>query len=311
MTRLISALLVALGLVLAPPAIAQQQTLNYQNADIRAVVQDVARVTGRTFIVDPGVQGTVTVVSNQPLSRTEMFEVFISTLRANGLVVAQTPSGAYRISPAEGASSLPGASGVVTEVFRLRTVDAVAAAEVLRPLVSAVGQVLPNPSGNTLTVADYADNLRRIRGILAQIDQDRSSVQTVSLTNTSAVEIADVLTRVMGLATVEQGGSAILSVTPVESSNSIVLRGDPEVISRALSLIADLDARAGSRAATSGSSTSSTPAPNSSCPCCNNWSARRRRFPRARTQPLPPRALRRPAWAAAMSPSPAIPAPTP
>ena len=245
MTRLISALLVALGLVLAPPAVARQQTLNYQNADIRAVVQDVARVTGRTFIVDPGVQGTVTVVSNQPLSRTEMFEVFISTLRANGLVVAQTPSGAYRISPAEGASSLPGASGVVTEVFRLRTVDAVAAAEVLRPLVSAVGQVLPSPSGNTLTVADYADNLRRIRGILAQIDQDRSSVQTVSLTNTSAVEIADVLTRVMGLATVEQGGSAILSVTPVESSNSIVLRGDPEVISRALSLIADLDARAG------------------------------------------------------------------
>ena len=188
MTRLISALLVALGLVLAPPAVAQQQTLNYQNADIRAVVQDVARVTGRTFIVDPSVQGTVTVVSNQPLSRTEMFEVFISTLRANGLVVAQTPSGAYRISPAEGASSLPGASGVVTEVFRLRTVDAVAAAEVLRPLVSAVGQVLPSPSGNTLTVADYADNLRRIRGILAQIDQDRSSVQTVSLTNTSAVD---------------------------------------------------------------------------------------------------------------------------
>lgn len=244
MTRLILTLLVALGLALAPAASAQQQTLNYQNADIRAVVQDLARVTGRTFIVDPSVQGTVTVVSNQPLSRQEMFEVFVSTLRANGLVVAQTPSGAYRISPAAGAASLPGAAGVVTEVFRLRTIDAAAAAEALRPLVSPVGQILANPGGNTVTVADYADNLRRIRGLIGQIDQDRSSVQTVGLTNTSAREVAEVLSRVMGLASAEQGGSAILSVTPVASSNSVVLRGDPDVIARAVNLIADLDARA-------------------------------------------------------------------
>lgn len=236
--------MLALGLLWSPAAVAQDQTLNYQNADIRAVVQDISRVTGRTFIVDPSVQGTVTVVSNQPLSRSQVIDVFIATLRANGLVVAQTSSGAYRISPAEGAASLPGAAGVVTEVFRLRTVDASAAAEVLRPLVSPVGQILPDARNNTVTIADYSDNLRRIRGILAQIDQDRSTVQTVALSNTSASEIAEVVRDVLGLASADQGGSAILSVTPVSSSNTIVLRGDPDVIARAQSLIAELDARA-------------------------------------------------------------------
>lgn len=244
MTRFITACLLMLSLAWAPAATAQEQTLNYQNADIRAVVQDISRVTGRTFIVDPSVQGTVTVVSSQPLGRTQLIEVFVSTLRANGLVVVQTPSGAYRISPAEGAASLPGASGVTTEVFRLRTVDAVAAAETLRPLVSSVGQILADPRNNTLTVADYSDNLRRIRGILDQIDQDRSTVQTIALANTSATEIAQVVREVLGLASAEQGGSAILSVTPVGSSNTIVLRGDPGMIGRAESLIAELDARA-------------------------------------------------------------------
>ena len=244
MNRFLTACLLMLSLAWAPAATAQEQTLNYQNADIRAVVQDISRVTGRTFIVDPSVQGTVTVVSTQPLGRNQLIEVFISTLRANGLVVVQTASGAYRISPAEGAASLPGASGVTTEVFRLRTVDAAAAAETLRPLVSPVGQILADPRNNTLTVADYSDNLRRIRGILDQIDQDRSTVQTIALANTSATEIAQVVREVLGLASAEQGGSAILSVTPVGSSNTIVLRGDPGMIDRAESLIAELDARA-------------------------------------------------------------------
>ena len=50
------------------------------------------------------VSGTVTVTSERPLSRAQLFEVFLSTLRANGLVVTPTQSGAYRISPAQGAA---------------------------------------------------------------------------------------------------------------------------------------------------------------------------------------------------------------
>ena len=76
----------------AAPVMAQEarQTLNVQGADIRAFIQDVARTTGRTFIVDPAVTGTVTVTSDRPLGRAQMFEVFLSTLRANGLVVTPT-----------------------------------------------------------------------------------------------------------------------------------------------------------------------------------------------------------------------------
>ena len=64
-----AAVLAVQGPLAAGPVLAQSQTLNVQGADIRAFIQDVARSTGRTFIVDPGVTGTVTVSSDRPLSR--------------------------------------------------------------------------------------------------------------------------------------------------------------------------------------------------------------------------------------------------
>ncbi|MDQ8027380.1 MAG: type II secretion system secretin GspD [Brevundimonas sp.] len=245
----LAGLMIAQGPLAAAPALAQssaRQTLNVQGADIRAFIQDVARMTGRTFIVDPAVTGTVTVTSERPLSRSELFEVFLSTLRANGLVVTQTGSGAYRISPAQGAAQGPttvGGERFTTEVFQLRNIDAASAAETIRPLVGAQGQVLANPGGNSVVVADFADNLSRIRALVARIDVDRSSFEVVTLENSSAREIAAVLQSVL-TPPGGQPGQGMVSVTPVDSSNSIVLRGDPAAVARVRPLVEDLDRRA-------------------------------------------------------------------
>lgn len=245
----LSAILLVQGPIAASPAIAQsasRQTMNVQGADIRAFIQDVARMTGRTFIVDPAVTGTVTVTSDKPLSRAELFEVFLSTLRANGLVVTPTGSGAYRISPAAGAAQGPSTVGTErfsTEVFQLRNIDAASAAETIRPLVGAQGQVLPNPAGNSVVVADFADNLTRIRALIGRIDVDRGTFDVLTLQNSSAREIAAVLQTVLAPPG-GQPGQGMVSVTPVESSNSVILRGDPAAVARVRPLIEDLDRRA-------------------------------------------------------------------
>lgn len=233
------------------PAVAQErQTLNVQGADIRAFIQDIARITGRTFIVDPAVTGTVTVSSDRPLTRAQMYEVFLSTLRANGLVVIPTNSGAYRIAPAQGAAQGPSTTGTerfVTEVFTLKNIDAASAAETIRPLVGASGQVLANPAGNTVVVADFADNMGRIRSLIARIDVDTAAFEVVTLENSSAAEIAAVLDEVLAPPG-GQPGQGMVSVTPVVSSNSVVLRGDAAAVARVRGLVEDLDSRAQSSA---------------------------------------------------------------
>ncbi len=247
LAALMLAALVVQAVLPVPQAHAQErQILNVQGADIRAFIQDIARSTGRTFIVDPSVTGTVTVTSDRALTPAETYEVFLSTLRANGLVVIPTGSGAYRIAPAQGAAQGPatvGSERFSTEVFQLHHIDAASAAETIRPLVGPQGQVLANPNSNTVVVADFADNLARVRALIARIDVDRTDIVVVTLENSSAREIAAVLDEV--LAPVGgQAGQGLVKVTAVESSNSIVLRGEPAALTRVQSLIFDLDQRA-------------------------------------------------------------------
>lgn len=239
------------ALALHAPAAAQEQVLNLRDADIRAFIQDVARATGQTFIIDPRVQGRVTVASQEALSRAELFEVMLSTLRANGLVAIPTGTGGYRIAPEEGAAQQPasagtsGGYGFATQVFRLRTLEAEAAAETLKPLVGRQGVVLPSRRGNLLIVADYADNLRRIGALLAQVDQERGITETVSLRASSAREIGKVIDDLLkGPGAPADARNGVVSVVVVESSNSLLMRGDAAAVRPLLAMIEDLDRRA-------------------------------------------------------------------
>jgi general secretion pathway protein D len=189
----------------AQPALAQT-TLNVRDADIRAFIADAAKVTGRTFIIDNRVQGKVTVVTDRPLSRSEYLEVFLSTLRANGLVAVPSANGAFRVQPIDNAASQPGQVGVagaprnqlVTEIIRLRSVDAAQAVDTVRPLVSAQGSVTANRGGNSLVVVDFADNVRRVREVVRRIDSDTSATRIIPLKNARASEVATALQGLIG-----------------------------------------------------------------------------------------------------------------
>jgi general secretion pathway protein D len=252
MKKQILKLSAAVALILASPLHAQH-TLNVRDADIRAFIQDAARVTGRTFIIDQRVQGKVSVVTDRPLSKSEYFEIFLSTLRANGLVAVPAPGGAYRILPADTAATQPSRVGgataarnqFVTEVFRLRSIDAASALETLRPLVSKEGSITANRAGNSVVVADFADNVARIRQLLRQIDQDGAATQIVNLKNAGAREIATSLQALVGQGA-QQGAAATVSVVAIDSSNSVAFRGDPSTVSRLIEVAKDLDRRAAS-----------------------------------------------------------------
>ncbi|MDH7972283.1 type II secretion system secretin GspD [Sphingomonas sp. AR_OL41] len=255
MKKLIRGSLLApmLALALAGPLVAQT-TINVHDADIRAFIADAARVTGRIFIIDARVNGKVTVVSERPLSKSEYFEIFLSTLRANGLVAVPTSNGAFRIQPLDNASSQPsrvgagsaGRNAFVTEVVRLRSIDAASAVDTVRTLVSPQGSVTANRGGNSIVIVDFADNVRRVRQVLARIDTDNASTRVVALKNAGAREIATALQTLIG--TSGQGGGAgtgpSASVVAIVSSNSIALRGDPATVSRLAGVAEDLDRRA-------------------------------------------------------------------
>lgn len=244
-----------LALVAYAPILAQT-TINLRDADVRAFIQDAARVTGRNFVIDGRVQGKVTVVSDRPLSRSEYFEVFLSTLRANALVAIPTSNGAYRIQPADTAAAQPGKIGLsgaaqnqfITEVFRLRSIEANSAVDTLRPLVSREGSVTANRGANSLVVADYADNIRRIRALIQRIDADGAATELIPLKNANARELATSLQQLVTGAADAQNARGGVAIVAVDSSNSLALRGDRGTVTRFAAMARDLDRRAASGA---------------------------------------------------------------
>ncbi|KHL54047.1 type II secretion system secretin GspD [Xanthomonas cannabis] len=240
-------------LLLALPAMpvvslraADAPAVRLQDVDLRAFIQDVSRATGITFIVDTRVQGTVNVARAQAMSEADLLGMLLAVLRANGLIAVSSGPATYRIIPDDTAAQQPGSAadgnlGFATQVFTLQRVDARSAAEILKPLIGRGGVIMAMPQGNSLLIADYADNLRRIRTLVAQIDTDRAAIDTVTLRNSSAQELARTLTTLFG-----QGGerSNVLSVLAVDSSNSLIVRGDPALVQRVVRTAVDLDGRA-------------------------------------------------------------------
>ena len=240
---------IALAFALAAP-LAAQYTINMRDVDVRAFVNDAAKVTGRTMIVDGRVNQKVSVTSQRPLSRSEYFEVFLSTLRANGLVAIPIQNG-YRIQPIEGAASQPtrvtrgsrSNNQFVTEIVRLRNLDAPGALETVRPLISPQGSVTANKNANSLVIVDFADNIRRIRQLLGSIEGNSSAAsgpetQTVYLRNAGPREIA------ASLSQLGASGEDGVSVSALDSSNAVLLRGNRAAVARFARLVRELDARA-------------------------------------------------------------------
>lgn len=229
----------------APADGTRAPAMDLRGADLRAFIQDVAVATGTSFIVDPSVQGTVEYTSDHAPEGEELLGVLLAILRGNGLIAVPAGPATYRVIPDDAGAQHPrsaGGAGFGTTVIPLARIDARVAAETLKPLVGRGGVVLASPQGNSLLVADYSDNLARIHQLVAQIDSDRATIDTVTLRNSSAREVAATVRGLFGVG--GEGGGQVLSILPVEGSNSVVVRGDPTVIARVVQMILELDRRA-------------------------------------------------------------------
>lgn len=237
------------------PSMAQDgNVLNYRDAEIRAFIDDIAAITGRTFIIDPRVRGKVNVVSTEAVNVEGVFQTFLSALRVNGFTLVPTASGAYKVVPDEVAAQDAGpvdesrrGDTLVTRVFNLRFADPLAVQAAARPFVFKNGRVFARRGMSMVIITDYADNLERIAQLVASMDVDTSVIRTLALENTSASEMADVALRLAAQPGTEDGIRQSLTAMPLESSNTLILKGPEEVIDTVIPVIAELDQNNASR----------------------------------------------------------------
>jgi general secretion pathway protein D len=254
----LAALAFALCAGFAPLAVAADDTvtLNFVNADIEAVVKAVADITGRNFLIDPRVKGTINIISSRPVPRSLVYPTLLSALRMQGYAVVES-EGVVKVVPEADAKQQGGAVAVgplgaggdrlVTQVMTLKYESAAQLVNVLRPLITPNNTIAAFPGSNALVITDYADNLRRIDRIIASLDQAPGAEPIlVPLRNASALDVVALLNRLMS--DPAAGGPGPLdaqqrvTIMADSRSNSVLVRADnPGRLARVRQLIEQLD----------------------------------------------------------------------
>ena len=221
------------------------------------MVRAIGQYTGRTFVIDPRVKGTLSLSTERPVTRQQAYDQLLTALRLQGFTIVQTGNVARVVPEADaklqgGAviipkGSAPSGDQLVTQVFRLQYESATAMVPILRPLIAPNNTISAYPQNNTLVITDYADNLRRIQRIIESIDTPATSdVELIPVKNGLALEIATVVNRVLdeGARAAGQASDAgqRVSILAEPRTNSIIIRApSPQRLQLAKSLIAQLD----------------------------------------------------------------------
>ena len=231
-------------------------TLNFVNADIEAVVKAVSDITGRNFIVDPRIKGTVNIISARPVSKRLVYPTLLSALRLQG-VAAIEGNGITKLvleseakmhgSEVTGGNVGAGGDRLVTQVIALRHESAQQMVNVLRPLITPNNTIAAFPGTNALIITDYAENLRRIEKIIASLDQPPAGEPLmVTLKHASAIDLVPLISRLTGVEGGQPGQPADaqqrVTVVADPRSNSVLLRSEnPARAARVKALIEQLD----------------------------------------------------------------------
>ncbi len=257
----------ALLLALAGPAVAAKTPaktwkVNLKDADISALVTEVAEITGRNFIVDPRVKGTITVISSKALSAGEVYELFLGVLSVNGF--AAIPSGnAVKLVPDVNAKQFAlrvddkgQARGeeLVTRVVMLENSNATELVPVLRPMMPQFAHLAAVQAANALILSDHANNIDALVNIIRQFDAvEGSELEVITLRESRVDDVLAMLEGLMASGPAAAGGNkdarqlSRVRIVADNRGNRLLLKGDAASRQRIRDLVTTLDTPAGDR----------------------------------------------------------------
>ena len=227
--------------------------LNFSNVEVATILKLASQLTGRQFVIDPRVHGTVNIVSAEPLPKELVYPTLVAALRLQGIAAVDdgrtvriVPEADARGQGAPVVSKPPAGDSLASQVFNLRYESAVALSLAIKPLLNANATAVGYPGNNTLVVTDFSDNLRRIGKVLQAIDVPSvDEPQIVPLRHASASELAGLVQSLVSEGANGSSGAATgerFTVLAEPRSNSLLMKSNsPGKLQRARQLVQQLD----------------------------------------------------------------------
>lgn len=235
---------------------AQTWKINLRDADLTAFINEVADITGKNFAVDPRVRGNVTVISNKPLNKAEVYDLFLGVLNVNGVVAI--PSGnTIKLVPDSNvkSSGIPfdakqRATGdqIVTRVIWLENTNPNDLIPALRPLMPQFAHLSAVAGTNALIVSDRANNIYQLETIVRNLDgTGQNDIESVALQSSQAEEMIGLLESMSSTGAARDLKGSRIRIIADNRTNRIILKGDMATRKRIRQMIEMLDVPAADR----------------------------------------------------------------
>jgi general secretion pathway protein D len=177
--------------------------LNLKNTDIRTFINTVAMSSGKNFMIDPRVKGTVNIIGTKEIDDEELYNVFLTIMKVYGYVVIEGEN-ITRVVPkslTKSDSAFVGSNAtdaIVTKIIALDNVDATQIVPIVRPLMSAHGMLSVYAPSNSMVVIDTGSNIARLENLLLDLDKPiGSNFEFVPIKYASANNIATIIKTLM------------------------------------------------------------------------------------------------------------------
>lgn len=239
-------------------------TLDFKDVELSDLIQTISELTGKNFLYDETVKGKVTIVSPESMTLDEAYQLFHTVLNIKGYAVVPA-GGINKIVPLKNAkeSNLPTvfngrsktSEQVITRIFRLKHLNAaIVGPAVLAPLMPNYANITTYAPGNSLILTDTGANIERLAKIIRELDQPDSEgeIEIVPLVNSSAEELAKILTEIMSqpMAASTRGkrssaagarNEVVTKIIPYPAGRSLILLASEENMVVIKGLITQMD----------------------------------------------------------------------
>ncbi len=237
-------------------------TMNFKDVDLQVFIKFISELTGKNFLIDPNVKGTVSIISPQKVTVDEVYKVFLSVLEVNGFTLIEAgqvskivPTAAAKTKATEtflGKNVRTPEDKIVTQLVPLKHADALNLGRLLASLVEKTGLLVPYAETNTIIVIDTLSNINRLVRIISELDvPGDEEIWVTQLRQAKADDLAKKLAtffqerRGATAGAGQQAGvvRADLKILADERTNSLVVLAGPNPMAKIKLLVDKLDQR--------------------------------------------------------------------
>jgi general secretion pathway protein D len=206
---------------------------NYEQADLRLVLEELAAALDVSIVIDPAIDSKVSIrtSSARPLSQEDIWPLIRLLTRDAGVVLNRVGNvyNARKINsvlPVEIATPDTlgqGTAARILQITPLTFISTEAAVQVIEPLLAPDGEVRTLVGNGTLAISASESQLQRINELLFLIDADpfqNQGIHLYQLFNANALEVAVELTEILLLI---EGETPAYQVKGIERINGILV----------------------------------------------------------------------------------------